>query len=120
MGKSRLAAELIATAGGDALVLEGRCLPYGNGITYWPLVEVVRDVDLDVVLGGVPDGAKAHERILEAVGRAEPRSRTDELYWAIRRLLETLAREQPVVLVLDDIQWAEPAFLDLVLSLIHI
>ena len=114
VGKSRLAAELIATAGGDALVLEGRCLPYGNGITYWPLVEVVRDVDLDAVLGGVPDGATAHERILEAVGRAEPRSRSDELYWAIRRLLETLARERPVVLVLDDIQWAEPAFLDLV------
>ena len=66
------------------------------------------------VLGGEPDGETAHERILEAVGRAEPRSRSDELYWAIRRLLETLARERPVVLVLDDIQWAEPAFLDLV------
>ena len=95
-------------------MLEGRCLPYGNGITYWPLVEVVRDLDLDAVLGGEPDGATAHERILEAIGRAEPRSRTDELYWAIRRLLETLARERPLVLVLDDIQWAEPAFLDLV------
>ena len=74
----------------------------------------MRDLDLDAVLGGEPDGATAHERILEAVGRAEPRSRSDELYWAIRRLLETLARERPVVLVLDDIQWAEPAFLDLV------
>ena len=40
VGKSRLAAELIATAGTETLVLEGRCLPYGNGITYWPLVEV--------------------------------------------------------------------------------
>ena len=114
VGKSRLAAELIATAGEDALVLEGRCLPYGNGITYWPLVEIVRDLDLGQVLGGEPDGEIAHERILEAVGRAEPRSRSDELYWAIRRLLETLARERPLVLVLDDIQWAEPAFLDLV------
>ena len=114
VGKSRLAAELIATAGGDALVLEGRCLPYGNGITYWPLVDVVRDLELDAVLDALPDGAIVHERILEAIGRAEPRSRSDELYWAIRRLLETLARERPVVLVLDDIQWAEPAFLDLV------
>ena len=114
IGKSRLAAELIATAGEDALVLEGRCLPYGNGITYWPLVEVVRDLDLGQILGGEPDGEIAHERILDAIGRAEPRSRSDELYWAIRRLLETLAREQPLVLVLDDIQWAEPAFLDLV------
>ncbi len=55
-----------------------------------------------------------HARILEAVGRAEQRSRSDELYWAVRRLFETLALEQPLVLVLDDIQWAEPAFLDLV------
>ena len=114
VGKSRLAAELIASAGEDARVLEGRCLPYGNGITYWPLVEVVRDLDLELLLGGEPDGVTAHERILDAVGRAEPRSRSDELYWAIRHLLETLARERPVVLVLDDIQWAEPAFLDLV------
>ncbi len=114
VGKSRLAAELIASAGEDTLALEGRCLPYGNGITYWPLVEVVRDLDLERVLGGEPDGVTAHERILEAVGRAEPRSRSDELYWAIRHLLETLARERPLVLVLDDIQWAEPAFLDLV------
>ena len=114
VGKSRLAAELVAGAGENALVLEGRCLPYGNGITYWPLVEVVRDLDLDGVLGDGPDGVTAHERILEAVGRAEPRSRSDELYWAIRHLLETLARERPLVLVLDDIQWAEPAFLDLV------
>ena len=114
VGKSRLAAELIATVGEDALVLEGRCLPYGSGITYWPLVEVVRDLELDQILGTTPDGATARERILEAVGRAEPHSRSDELYWAIRRLLETLARERPLVLVLDDIQWAEPAFLDLV------
>jgi class 3 adenylate cyclase len=114
VGKSRLAAELIASAGEETLVLEGHCLPYGTGITYWPLVEVVRDLDLDVVLGGEPDGEIAHERILEAVGRAEPRSRSDELYWAIRHLLETLARERPLVLVFDDIQWAEPAFLDLV------
>ena len=110
VGKSRLAAELVATAGDDALVLEGRCLPYGNGITYWPLVEIVRDVDLDEVLG---DDA-AHGRLLEAVGRAEPRSRTDEIYAAVRRLFEALAAAQPLVIVLDDIQWAEPAFLDLV------
>ena len=54
-----------------------------------------------------------HARILEAVGRAEQRSRSDELDWAVRRLFETLALQRPLVLV-DDIQWAEPAFLDLV------
>ena len=110
VGKSRLAAELVATAGEDALALEGRCLPYGNGITYWPLRELVNGLDLDAVLG---DDA-ARERILEAVGRAEPRSRTDEIYAAVRRLLERLAQDRPVLLVLDDVQWAEPAFLDLV------
>jgi tetratricopeptide (TPR) repeat protein len=71
---------------------------------------VVRGLDLEAVLGD----DVAHERILEAVGRAEPRSRSDEIYSAVRRLLETLARTDPVVVVLDDIQWAEPAFLDLV------
>ena len=114
MGKSRLAAELAASLGDDALVLEGRCLPYGNGITYWPLAEIVERIDLDVLLTAEADAETVHGRILEAVGRAEPHSRSDELYWAVRRLLETLARERPLVLVLDDVQWAEPAFLDLV------
>ena len=114
VGKSRLAAELVASLGEEALVLEGRCLPYGSGITYWPLVEMVRGLDVAAALAGEPDGETVHGRILEAIGRAESRSRSDELYWAIRRLLEALARERPIVLVLDDIQWADRTFLDLV------
>ena len=114
VGKSRLAAELVASAGEEALVLEGRCLPYGDGITYWPLWEMVRALDLDEVLAGEPDAEVVRGRILEAIGRAESRSRSDELYWAVRRLLETLALERPVLVLLDDVQWAEPAFFDLV------
>jgi class 3 adenylate cyclase/tetratricopeptide (TPR) repeat protein len=114
VGKSRLAAELVASLGDEALVLEGRCLPYGTGITYWPLVEITRRLDLDAVLADEPDGEAIRSRILEVTGRADSQSRSDEVYWAVRRLLETLARERPVVLVLDDVQWAEPAFLDLV------
>ena len=95
VGKSRLAAELIASGGDDVLSLEGKCLPYGSGITYWPLVEMVRRLDLAEVLAGEPDGETVHARILEAVGRAEQRSRSDELYWAVRRLFETLALQQP-------------------------
>ena len=91
VGKSRLAAELVASLGEDARVLEGRCLPYGNGITYWPLVEIVRRLDLDAVLAEQADGETVRGRLLEAVGRAEPHSRSDEIYWAFRRLLETLA-----------------------------
>ncbi len=85
-----------------------------RAITYWPLVEIVDRLDLERVLDGEPDAETVRGRLLEAVGRAEPVSRSDELYWAVRRLLETLARERPVVVVLDDVQWAEPAFLDLV------
>ena len=114
VGKSRLAGELGADAAADVTVLEGRCLPYGNGITYWPLVEIVRRLDLEEVLGGEEDGEIVHARILEAIGRAEGSARTGELYWAVRRLFETLARRRPLLLVLDDIQWAESAFLDLI------
>ena len=112
VGKSRLAAELVATVGTDALVLEGRCLPYGNGITYWPLVEVVRDLDLRRdprqrdADGPRPDPRGDRPRRAALAHRRDLR--------AVRRLLETLAAAQPVVVVLDDIQWAEPAFLDLV------
>ena len=114
VGKSRLAGELIADAAEDVIVLEGRCPPYGKGITYWPLVEIVRRLELEDVLAGEPDGETVHERILEATGRAEGTARTGELYWAVRRLFETLARRRPLLVVLDDIQWAESAFLDLV------
>ena len=114
VGKSRLAAELIASGGEAVLALEGKCLPYGTGITYWPLVEMARRLDLGEILAGEDDGELVRGRVLEAIGRAEPRSRSDELFWAVRRLLETLALERPLVVVVDDIQWAEPAFLDLI------
>ena len=55
----------------------------------------MRRLDLAQALAGEDDADAVHGRILEAVGRAEPLSRSDELYWAIRRLLETLARERP-------------------------
>jgi class 3 adenylate cyclase len=114
VGKSRLAAEVIAEVDDDITVLEGHCLPYGHGITYWPLIEIVRRLDLEALLADEPDRAVVHERILEATGRAEGTARSDELYWAVRRLFETLARKRPLLVVLDDIQWAEPAFFDLI------
>jgi len=114
VGKSRLAAELVGSFGAEVLGLEGRCLPYGRGITFWPLVEIVRGLDLESILAEEPDGDVIAARVLEVTGRTEPCSRTDELYWAVRRLFETLARDRPTVVVLDDVQWAEPALLDLV------
>ena len=96
VGKSRLAQELVATLNG-AQVLSGRCLSYGEGITYWPLVEVFR-------------GAGAEQRLTAALDAAT----AEETFLAVRRFLEEVAREQPLVLVLDDLHWAEPTFLDLV------
>jgi class 3 adenylate cyclase/tetratricopeptide (TPR) repeat protein len=98
LGKTRLAVELIAEIGERATVLEGRCLSYGEGITFWPLQEILRG------LRERPAGAPEPER---ARG-------TEETFWAYRKLFEALANERPLVLVLEDIHWAEPTLLDLI------
>ena len=127
VGKSRLAAEFLAELAGRALVVRGRCLAYGEGITFWPLVEIVResagirDEDsgdkardrIAAVLGGEPDGHGVAEQVSAAVGLGDATAGADELVWAVRRYLEVLARERPLVLLVEDIHWAEPAFLDL-------
>jgi len=128
VGKSRLAAELQADVESTALVLHGRCLPYGRGITYWPVAEIVRaatgisesdtpeqaESKIQSLLVDEPDAALVAVRIADLVGAAGGRSRSDELSWAVRRLLETLSRRRPLLVVLDDVQWAEPTLLDLV------
>jgi class 3 adenylate cyclase/tetratricopeptide (TPR) repeat protein len=107
IGKSRLARELSRRA--DARVLVGRCLSYGEGITYWPLAEILPQVgDLASVL----DDELAADRICAALGAGE--STAEEIAWGFRRLFETLAQERPLIVVLDDIHWAEPALLDLI------
>jgi DNA-binding SARP family transcriptional activator len=115
IGKSRLAAELRGEVEHEALVLAGRCLPYGEGITFWPVAEMVRQVgDVEEVVRGEPDGPLVAERVLGAVGRPEAAARSEEVFWAVRRLFEALARERPLVLVFDDLHWAEPTLLELV------
>jgi class 3 adenylate cyclase/predicted ATPase len=89
IGKSRLIRELHDRV--DATLLSGRCLPYGDGITYWPLVEIEQlasEIDFD--------------------------ANRDEIALQTRRILERLAHEKPLVVVFDDLQWGEPTFLDLV------
>jgi class 3 adenylate cyclase len=89
IGKSRLVRELYDRV--DATLVAGRCLPYGEGITYWPLAEIepiTSEVDFE--------------------------ANRDEIALHTRRILERLAREQPLVVVFDDLQWAEPTFLDLI------
>jgi tetratricopeptide (TPR) repeat protein len=100
VGKSRLVAELVGRLDIDARVVTGRCLPYGEGITFWPLFEVLDELDAD---------ASADVRRLLQSGASSP----EELFFATRRLFEAVAREQPLVVVVDDIHWAEQTFLDL-------
>jgi DNA-binding SARP family transcriptional activator len=121
IGKSRLAQELVSSLDGQAQVLRGHSLSYGEGITFWPLREVVSQVNggdprtsLAGVLAGEGDADTIVDRLLGAAGLAGSASSNEETFWAARKLFEALARERPVVLVLDDVHWADPTFLDLV------
>ena len=111
VGKSRLVAEVTAALGERATVAGGRCLPYGDGLTWWPLVEALGASGLfaQVADAAEPAIARAGE-LLKPEG--EPVA-PEEAFWAVRRVLETLARRQPLVLVVDDLHWAEPTFMDL-------
>jgi class 3 adenylate cyclase/tetratricopeptide (TPR) repeat protein len=104
VGKSRLTAEFVSSVE-DGPVVRGRCLSYGDGITYWPVVEVV------LQLGRRPSEPRAAAAIASLLGESEEPATADEIAWAFRKLLEESA---PVVCVFDDLHWAEATFLDLV------
>jgi class 3 adenylate cyclase/tetratricopeptide (TPR) repeat protein len=101
VGKSRLALELERDVAGGSRVLSGRCLPYGEGITFWPLFELLDQ------LGGKPS-----QGIRELLERGA--SSSEELFSSVRKLLEEVARQSPLVVVFDDVHWAESTFLDFV------
>ena len=126
VGKSRLAREFVSGLEG-ATVLAGRCLPYGEGITYWPLAEIVKSA------AGISDddpAEEAHEKLLvccedEAVAdllglasgvleALEGERSSQEIAWAAREWAELLASAQPLVLVFEDIHWAEEPLLELI------
>jgi class 3 adenylate cyclase/tetratricopeptide (TPR) repeat protein len=113
IGKSRLARELIQQS--DARILVGRCLSYGQGITYWPLAEIVSQVgDLRSVLGDDSEAELTASRIEVALGTAQTTASSEEIAWGFRKLFESLARENPLIVVVDDIHWAEATLLDLI------
>ena len=126
IGKTRLVYEIERQHGHEMTVLTGRCLPYGEGITFWPLREVIRQASgghdspdkIKALLDGQPDAAEVAARLSLALGPGN-QGRLDgaEIFWAARRLLETLARSRPLLVVFEDLHWAESTFLDLVESL---
>jgi class 3 adenylate cyclase/tetratricopeptide (TPR) repeat protein len=107
VGKSRLVAEFLRSIE-DATVARGRCLSYGEGIGYWPVTEVVKQ------LLGNGNGDGSPGALGAILGDESAASSLDEIAWAFRKLLEAHAVEQPLVVVFDDVHWGEPAFLDLV------
>jgi class 3 adenylate cyclase/tetratricopeptide (TPR) repeat protein len=98
IGKTRLAREVVAEIEDRATVLQGRCLSYGEGITFWPLQEIVRS--LPELPRGVPNPGEARS--------------TEDSFWAYRKLFGALAQARPLVLLLEDIHWAESTLLDLI------
>jgi class 3 adenylate cyclase/predicted negative regulator of RcsB-dependent stress response len=103
VGKSRLAAEFLASV--EAPIVGGRCLSYGEGITYWPVVEVVKQLD------ALPSDPAAAASLRSLLGETDEGTSAEEIAWAFRKLLE---ERSPLVCVFDDIQWGEATFLDLV------
>jgi class 3 adenylate cyclase/tetratricopeptide (TPR) repeat protein len=128
VGKSRLVHEFVAAIADRSTVLWGRCLPYGEGITFWPVVNLVHEAagitegdspeesraKIEVLLPEGEDRSVIGDRVAAAVGLGEAAWSLQETFWAIRKLIESVAIDRPLVVVFDDIHWGEPTFLDLV------
>ena len=120
IGKSRLTLEFLRSVRDEATVLRGRCLPYGEGITYWPLVEIGRRIagggedDLRALIGDEHDAEPVAAALASVIGRSQTPVSIDDAGWAVRRLFESLARERPLVVSFEDVNWAEPTLLDLI------
>ena len=128
VGKSRLRSDFVQSLGGAATAVTGRCLSYGQGLTFWPLREIVAE------LAGIEDGdspdevlarlarllpadddrATVAERVAGALGVVDSSAYPQDTFWAVRKLLEAVASERPLVVVLEDVQWAEPTLLELI------
>lgn len=127
IGKSRLAREFASAAKAEARFLTGRCLAYGEGITYWPLREMIRELApdesvqaLNALVPGLADGERIARRLAATVGLVEDVYPVEEVRWAARRFFEQLASERPLVLVFEDVHWAEPSFLDLLRHILDV
>ncbi|MFN2593531.1 MAG: adenylate/guanylate cyclase domain-containing protein, partial [Actinomycetota bacterium] len=128
VGKSRLVAEFIDSQGDAVILLQGRSLPYGEGITYWPIAEAVKgraginendslkkaQEKIAALVGDAEDADLIIERIAAAIGISDATPDTQETFWAVRRLLEELGKQKPILFLFEDIHWSEPTMLDLI------
>jgi class 3 adenylate cyclase/tetratricopeptide (TPR) repeat protein len=121
IGKTRLARELLAEAGEGATVAVGRCLSYGQAITYHPLIEIVRqlaggdpDTGIAELMGPGEESELVARRMRGLLGLSEETAPAEEAFWAVRKLFEAAAAERPLIVVFEDIHWAEPLLLDLI------
>ena len=126
VGKSRLVGEFEDSLDAGELLLRGRCLAYGRGITFWPLREAVAkaaaisdDDPPDVALRKLeqlagPNAATAVERVASAIGFSGAQFAVSDVFWGARTLLEAIAARQPLVLAFEDVHWGETTFLEFV------
>ena len=121
IGKSRLGQESASRVAGEATVLTGHCLSYGDGVDFWPLREALTQHaggDSREAIRGLLDDAEDADLIVEivaaALGLTDSATRREQVPWAFRRLLELLARERPLELVIEDTHWAAPGLLELI------
>ncbi|MEO5844728.1 MAG: AAA family ATPase, partial [Caldimonas sp.] len=128
IGKSRLAQEVIARAGAKAAVVRGRCLTYGDGITFWPLREMCGEA-AEIRFDDKPEEGHAKlatlvgdqhvaDRLAAAIGLSHAAFPLHEIYWGARKFFESLTTEGPLIVLADDIHWAESAFLDLLVNVL--
>jgi class 3 adenylate cyclase/tetratricopeptide (TPR) repeat protein len=131
VGKSRLVAELTERYKDRATLLVGRCLSYGRGITYWALTEVIRRAveiqeddsteqrraKLAAAVADDSEGEAIARHLAQLLGLDPADEPGEQTAWAVRRLLEISAARGPVIVVFDDLQWAERALTDLLLQL---
>jgi len=127
IGKSRLVQEFVEGRRAEATIVRGRCLPYGEGITYWPVIEILTHsagigaldgpdevrAKIAELLDDAPDAGQIGERLAQLLGLEGARAAPEETHWAVRRLFEALAARGPLIAIFDDSQWGEPALLDL-------
>lgn len=133
VGKSRLVFEFAEKVSADVIVARGRCLPYGEGITYWPLADIIREIarakgadSAELSAARIAESLEGDDKAdliaarvsaLLGIGDGEL-GRREETFWAVRRLFEALAGERPLVIVIDDLHLAKPTFLDLIEHLV--